>query len=160
MTTPATVQRHRRICDVHLVLIRDGHVLLSLRKGGYASGQWQVPSGHLDEGEPTDDGTAREGFEEIGVTVHTRDLELAHFIDHRAPGEEPRLGVFYRALTWDGEPYNAEPDKCGGIAWYPLDNIPPETVPYHAAALTHIAQGRVRSRFGWEPTTATPHTQG
>ncbi|MEU5436037.1 NUDIX domain-containing protein [Streptomyces sp. NPDC020719] len=104
MATSATVQRHRRICDVHLVLIRDGHVLLSLRQGGYAAGQWQVPSGHLDAGEPTDDGTAREGFEEIGITVNASDLELAHFIDHRAPGEEPRLGVFYRALAWDGEP--------------------------------------------------------
>lgn len=160
MATLATVQRHRRICDVHLVLIRDGHVLLSLREGGYAAGQWQVPSGHLDEGEPTDDGTVREGFEEIGVTVDVSDLELAHFIDHRAPGEEPRLGVFYRALAWDGEPYNAEPDKCGGIAWYPLDDIPRNTVPYHAAALTHIARGSVRSRFGWGKAAVGPHMRG
>ncbi|MGK5533563.1 NUDIX hydrolase [Streptomyces sp. URMC 129] len=150
MATP-TVQRHRRICDVHLLLVRDGRVLLSLRKGGYASGLWQVPSGHLEAGESTDVGTVREGLEEIGVRVAPGHLEFAHFIDHRAPGEEPRLGVFYRATTWEGEPYNAEPHKCGGIAWYPLGAIPDNTVPYHAAALAHIAAGRTHSRFGWQP---------
>ncbi|MDJ0346147.1 NUDIX domain-containing protein [Streptomyces sp. H10-C2] len=110
------------------------------------------PSGHLEPLEPTDEGTAREGLEEIGIRVHCDDLEFVHFIDHRAPGEEPRLGVFYRAVSWQGEPYNAEPAKCGGIGWYAFDEIPRNTVPYHTAALAHIAAGRVRSRFGWEPT--------
>ncbi|MEU2872419.1 NUDIX domain-containing protein [Streptomyces olivoreticuli] len=149
-----TAQRHRRICDVHLLLIRDDKVLLSLRQGGYASGLWQVPSGHLEALEPTDDGAAREGFEEIGVRVPPGRLEFAHFIDHRAPGEDPRLGVFYRALSWEGEPYNAEPAKCGGLGWYGFDEIPDNTVPYHAAALAGIAAGQVRSRFGWEPALA------
>ncbi|MGW6454660.1 NUDIX hydrolase [Streptomyces sp. NPDC055078] len=158
MTPPSTArrERHRRICDVHLVLIRDAHVLLTLRKGGYAAGQWQVPSGHLEAGEPTDAGTAREGWEEIGVRVAAGELEFAHFIDHRAPGEAPRLGVFYRAHAWEGEPYNAEPDKCGGLDWFPLDAIPEKTVPYHAAALAHIAAGRTGSTFGWEPALTTP----
>ncbi|MFI2242285.1 NUDIX hydrolase [Streptomyces chrestomyceticus] len=150
MTAPRDVQRHRRIIDVHLLLIRDSRVLLSLRQGGYASGQWQVPSGHLEAGEPTDHGTVREGWEEIGVRVDPDHLELAHVIDHRAPGEDPRFGIFYRALSWEGEPYNAEPDKCGGLCWFSFSDIPDRTVPYHAAALHHIAAGRLSSKFGWE----------
>lgn len=150
-----TAQRHRRICDVHILLLRDDQVLLSLRKGGYAAGLWQVPSGHLEAAEPTDDGAAREGLEEIGVRVPPGELEFVHFIDHRAPGEEPRLGVFYRARSWEGEPRNAEPDKCGGLGWFRLDEVPDNTVPYHAAALAHIAQGTMRSRFGWEPMLAS-----
>lgn len=150
-----TAQRHRRICDVHLLLIRDDKVLLSLRQGGYASGLWQVPSGHLEALESTDDGTAREGLEEIGVRVPSDQLEFAHFIDHCAPGEEPRLGVFYRALSWEGEPRNAEPAKCGGIGWYAFDEVPANTVPYHAEALAHIAAGRVRSKFGWPALSRT-----
>ncbi|SFD43771.1 MULTISPECIES: NUDIX domain-containing protein [Streptomyces] len=141
--------RHRRICDVHLLLVRDRQVFLTLRRGGYASGLWQVPSGHLEAGEPTDEGAAREGLEEIGVRVRPEHLELVHFIDHRAPGEEPRLGVFYRATSWEGEPHNAEPHKCAGIGWYDLDAIPENTVPYHAAALAHIAAGRAHAQFGW-----------
>ncbi|MEU5417850.1 NUDIX domain-containing protein [Streptomyces sp. NPDC020667] len=64
-----TAQRHRRNCDVHILLIRDDQVLLSLRKGGYAAGLWQVLSGHLEEIEPTDDGADREGLEEIGIRL-------------------------------------------------------------------------------------------
>jgi 8-oxo-dGTP diphosphatase len=150
MPTP----RHRRICDVHIVLVRAGRVLMSLRQGGYASGLWQVPSGHLEEGETTAEGAAREAFEEIGVRVEPGGLELVHFIDHRAPGEAPRLGVFYRAREWAGEPYNAEPAKCGGIGWYGFDAVPEQTVPYHAAALACIAEGRMYSAFGWEGALA------
>jgi 8-oxo-dGTP diphosphatase len=150
MNPHLTTERHRRICDVHIVLVRDGRVLMSLRRGGYASGLWQVPSGHLEEEETTAEGAAREAGEEIGVRIEPGGLELAHFIDHRAPGEAPRLGVFYRARSWAGEPYNAEPAKCGGLAWYPLDAVPENTVPYHAAALAHIAEGRAHSSFGWE----------
>lgn len=149
---PLTTARHRRICDVHLLLVRDRQVFLTLRQGGYASGLWQVPSGHLEADEPTNEGAAREGLEEIGVRVRPEHLELVHFIDHRAPGEEPRLGVFYRATSWEGEPHNAEPRKCGGIGWYDLGAIPDNTVPYHVAALRHIAAGRAYAQFGWTPT--------
>ncbi|WP_030685983.1 NUDIX hydrolase [Streptomyces sp. NRRL B-1347] len=156
MTASSTPrQRHRRICDVHLVLLRDDHVLLTLRKGGYAAGQWQIPSGHLEAQEATPFATMREGAEEIGVHIPEGQLAFVHFMDHRAPGEDPRLGVFYQALTWDGEPYNAEPDKCGGLAWYPLNAVPGNTVPYHAAALTHITAGHVQSTFGFDPALAT-----
>lgn len=155
VNAPTTAERHRRICDVHLVLVRDNHVLMSLRQGGYAAGQWQIPSGHLEAGEHTADGAAREGAEEIGVRVEASDLQLVHFIDHRAPGEHPRLGVFYLAHTWAGEPHNREPDKCGGLQWFPLDSLPANSVPYHASALNHIVAGRLHSVFGWEPATVS-----
>jgi B12 binding domain len=31
--------------------------------------------------------------------------------------------------------------------------LPAASVPYHAAALTHIASGQLRSTFGWEHAT-------
>lgn len=152
-TVPGTrTERHRRIVDVHLLLIRDDHVLMSLRQGtGYADGLWQIPSGHLEADEHTAAGAAREAAEEIGILVDPLKLELVHFLDHRAPGEQPRLGFFYQAHTWNGEPYNAEPHKCGGLAWHPLTDLPRNTVPYHAAALSHVVgTGRRHSAFGWE----------
>jgi hypothetical protein len=88
--------------------------------------------------------------EELSVTVALEDLSLAHVIDHRgSPAEEPRLGLFFTATRWTGTPVNAEPDKCGGIAWYPLTGPPVDTVAYHAAAMTHITTGRLHSVHGW-----------
>ncbi len=46
-----------------------------------------------------------------------------------------------------GEPYNAEPDKCGSLVWCAFDEIPDNKVPCHARALAHIAGGRLRSNF-------------
>ncbi|MEU1076067.1 MULTISPECIES: NUDIX domain-containing protein [unclassified Streptomyces] len=159
MTAPLTTQpvRHRRICDVHLVLIRDSHVLLTRRKGGYAAGLWQVPSGHLEPDEPTDTGSVREGWEEVGVRVDEHQLDFAHFIDHRAPGEEPRLGVFYRARTWHGEPYNAEPAKCDGLDWFPLHTIPPTPFPTTPQPSTTSPQAACAPNSAGTPTPPPEH---
>ncbi|WP_185447298.1 hypothetical protein [Kribbella qitaiheensis] len=43
--------RFRTIIDVHLLLVRDGQILLAQRQGtGYADGQWHMPSVHLASG--------------------------------------------------------------------------------------------------------------
>jgi len=146
----ATV-RHQRTVDVHVLLVDQGRVLLTLRQGtGYADGLWQVPSGHLEDQEHTAQGAAREAAEEIGITLDPARLVLAHFIDHRAAGDTaPRLGFFYTTDHWIGTPVNAEPHKCAAIDWFPLDRIPTDTVPYHAAAITQIIAGRFHSTFGW-----------
>ncbi|HET8658174.1 MAG TPA: NUDIX domain-containing protein [Micromonosporaceae bacterium] len=149
--TRRTSVRHRRIVDVHVLLIDQCRVLLTLRQGtGYADGQWQVPSGHLEDQEHTAECAAREAAEEIGIILDPARLTLAHLIDHRAPDDAaPRLGVFYTATHWTGTPVNAEPHKCGGIGWFPLDRVPTSTVPYHAAAIANVTAGRVHSVFGW-----------
>ncbi|MGW7517801.1 NUDIX hydrolase [Streptomyces sp. NPDC054796] len=157
MSTAVHRQRHHRICDVHLLLIRDDHVLLSRRRGGYAAGLWHVPSGHLEPGEHTAAGAAREGEEELGIQAESGELELVHFIDHRAPGEDPRLGFFYRARSWSGEPQIREPDKCDGLDWFPLSRPPQACVPYHTTALFHIAHGHTHSTYGWQ--NAPGHTE-
>lgn len=147
---PAKV-RHQRIIDVHLLLIDQGRVLLTLRQGtGYADGQWQVPSGHLEAQEHTAAGAAREAAEEIGIILDPARLTLAHLIDHRASRDaDPRLGVFYTIDHWTGTPVNAEPHKCAGIDWFPIDRLPADTVAYHAAAIASVAAGRLHSVFGW-----------
>jgi mutator protein MutT len=134
--------RFRPIVDVHVLLVRDGEVLLTRRSGtGYADGLWHLPSGHLEEGEPVTDAAAREVREEVGVTVDPARLEFAHVM-HRAP---ERVGLFFAAKEWTGEPYNAEPHKCSEIGWFPLDGLPADMVAYPAEALRGI---RRRQAFG------------
>ncbi|WP_067480132.1 hypothetical protein [Actinomadura hibisca] len=45
----------------------------------------------------------------------------AHLIHYRNHLGNARMGPFFHAQRWDGEPYNAEPHKCSQIAWWPLD---------------------------------------
>nr|WP_049574286.1 NUDIX domain-containing protein [Nonomuraea sp. SBT364] len=124
------------------MLVRDGEVLLGRRSGtGYADGLWHLPSGHLEAGESVVAAAVREAREETGVVIDPADLAFAHVM-HRAPD---RVGLFYAATRWHGEPRNAEPHKCSELAWWPLDRLPGDIVDYPAAALAHI---RDRVPFG------------
>ncbi|MEQ4721602.1 NUDIX domain-containing protein [Nonomuraea sp. B19D2] len=137
-------QRFRAIVDVHVLLLRDirgigdahgTHVLLGRRHGtGYGDGLWHLPSGHLEAGESVTEAAVREVGEELGVRIDPADLAFAHVM-HRAP---ERVGLFFTARKWTGEPYNAEPDKCSELAWWPLAELPRDMIDYPAAAIANV----------------------
>ena len=57
-------------------------------------------------------------------------------------GYEPRLGLFFEARSWTGDPVNREPDKCGELRWFPLDALPEALmVPYIRDAVASYAAG-------------------
>lgn len=127
--------------DVHVILQRaDGHVLVMERQNtGFADGLVGLPSGHLDPGETVLDAAAREAEEEIGVVIEPADLTFVH-VGHRSPTgyREPRLGFFFTATRWQGEPENREPDKCARIWWADPDALPAETIDYIADTITGL----------------------
>jgi mutator protein MutT len=134
--------RYRTIVDAMLILVREGEVLLAQRQGtGYADGQWNVPSGHLEEGETIEQAVIREAREEIGITLTGGNLRFVHLCHFRNPEGQARIGVFFEAQTWNGEPTNAEPHKCAQIAWFPLDQLPAGTYPYTAEGIKHYREG-------------------
>ncbi|WP_018351990.1 NUDIX hydrolase [Longispora albida] len=147
----AGLGRHRSIVDLHVLLRRaDGAVLVAQRAGtGYADGCWHLPSGHHEAGESVRSGAAREVREEIGVVVAEEDLRLLLVLHHAAPGEAARLGLFFEATVWEGEPAITEPDKCAGLRWSDPHAVPEPFVPYARAALGHIAAGRLYAADGF-----------
>nr|WP_116027003.1 NUDIX domain-containing protein [Thermomonospora umbrina] len=72
-------------------------------------GWWSVPGGCLDEGESLPAGAAREAREELGITIDPADLTFAHLCHHADADGQARIGVFFAATRWSGEPVNAEP---------------------------------------------------
>jgi 8-oxo-dGTP pyrophosphatase MutT (NUDIX family) len=81
--------REVNVMAAHLLLLRDGHVLISRRANtGFADGLWHLPSGHLEARESVTGATIREAAEEIGVAIDPGDLEFAHVMQHRH-GDEP-----------------------------------------------------------------------
>jgi len=145
------------VVDIMLVLVRDDdHVLLALRRGtGYADGQWNVPSGKLEDSEHALDAIVREAREEIGIALEPDDLHLTGVVHCRNPEGEGRVGLFFTTPhrpDRHGEPVNAEPHKCAELAWYPLDRLPADTVPYITAGLTLHRTGRPFATIGWDVT--------
>jgi 8-oxo-dGTP diphosphatase len=141
------------VVDVLLLLVRDERVLLARRHNtGYADGQWNLPSGKLEAGEDVVAAVMREAREEIAVDLHHADLDMVTSVHCRNPEGEGRVGFFFRARQWHGEPRNAEPHKCSHIAWFPLDQLPTNTVPYTQAGIELYRRGEPFGLHGWQPT--------
>lgn len=142
--------------DVLILLIRDDHVLLAERANtGYADGQWNLPSGKLEAGEDLITSVIRETREEIAINLDRDDVEMVTSVHYLNPEGHARVGFFFRAHRWHGDPRNAEPHKCAQIAWFPLDQLPANTVPYTQAGIELFRRGEHFGLQGW-PHPAAP----
>jgi len=154
----ASGERVRLIADAHLLLFNGDQVLLLKRSNtGFADGSYSVIAGHVDPDETVRDATAREALEEAGLIIAPADLELCHVIHRRS--EQDRASFFFTAKHWIGEPVNREPHKCSELAWFSIQALPPNTIPYIRHAIAQVRQGQLYSEFGWA-TAATPSRSG
>jgi 8-oxo-dGTP diphosphatase len=137
------------VIDVHVLLVRGDELLLTQRRGADGGGLWHLPSGKLDAGESLPVGAAREVDEEVGVRIDPADLRHAHTVHVAGSGPGPRLGVFFEARRWFGEPYNREPDKCSAVEWFKLDALPDDVIPYPLAGIRAYLDGVQFGLLGW-----------
>ena len=114
---------------------------------GYRDGEYSVPAGHLDGNETVLAAAAREAKEEIGVEFEAGAVAFSSVM-HRTEDDE-RVDFFLHIAKWQGEPVNAEPDKCDEVCWVEVNNLPLNTIPYVRQAIqNHL--NRVRfDEFGW-----------
>ena len=151
-------QRHRSIVDVHLILRRAGRILLLRRADtGYGDGQLHLPSGHLERDESVVAGVIREAREEVGVVVEPGALRCVHVMHRAGPVGDDRIGFFFEAGWWSGQPRNAEPEKCSELVWADPVALPADTIAYPAAAIARAESGGFFSLHAWEEDRATGH---
>ncbi|MFJ3793469.1 NUDIX domain-containing protein [Kitasatospora sp. NPDC090091] len=132
-TTPAIAPP---VVDTHVIVrTEDGKMLLSQRGGPYGYGQWHAPSGKLEPGELPAVGAARELEEETGLVVDPDHLRLAYTVSHYQSPSVQRLGLFFVATVWEGEPENREPAKCLDLRWFTEHELPEDLIPYPAAGI-------------------------
>ncbi|MFE3454137.1 NUDIX domain-containing protein [Nonomuraea sp. NPDC059194] len=136
---------------VHLILRQHGKVLLLLRANtGFADGSWSVPGGCLNADETLPEGAAREALEELGIVIDPADLTFAGLCHHADPDGQARIGVFFTASRWIGEPVNAEPEKCDKIDWFEADDLPDDIVTYIRTGIDAYRSGQAFSLDGWQ----------
>lgn len=142
-------KRFKLILSIYLLLIKDGKVLLLKRANtGYEDGKYSLPAGHADGAESARVATCREAKEEIGLDLQPDNLEFAHFM-HRIENDE-RVDAFFTAEKWQGQPQNMEPEKCDDLSWFPLDNLPENTIPYIRKAIECFQNRIFYSESGWD----------
>jgi len=152
LTKPTAVDtaRHSRhfqlIVDVHLLLVRDGDVLLGRRANtGYGDGAYEPPSGRLAERETLVEAAIRVADAQAGIALDAARVTLAHVM-HDVSGAG-RMAFFLTADGWDGD--------AGGVlssysdfGWFPLSELPANMIDRARVAVRNFAAG---ARFSTYP---------
>ena len=140
--------RFQFVSAAHLFLTQGDQILLSRRYNtGYEDGQYSVVAGHLDGGERVKTAMIREAQEEIGIRLLGNDLTMVQVM-HRLSNNE-RIDFFLQANRWDGMILNLEPDKCDHLAWFPIQQLPENLIPYVRKAIQNYLQGIWFDSFGF-----------
>ena len=111
---------HKR--GVGAILVRDGRVLVGLRRGGPAPGTWSFAGGKVEPGESAEETAARELAEETGLRGVQPQLLPFATVDEVEPGLwfETRFVL----LRWaGGEAEEREPETCGDWRWVDWDGL-------------------------------------
>ncbi|MCB0632579.1 MAG: NUDIX hydrolase [Saprospiraceae bacterium] len=107
---------------VRLILYDRGNILL-LKQTKPNGGNYSLVGGNIDEGEYAKDALIRESFEEAGITLEARDLELVHVLQKNTSREQ-RLVLYFKAIRWSGKARSRERDKFKSAEWFDVDRLP------------------------------------
>lgn len=138
--------------SVLIIFKQDDKILLLLRKNITSDGLYGLVAGHLDDGETITQAFIREAKEEVGVNIDPKNLKISG-VSHSYSRHNNRQFIQFYAICdqWDGELKNMEPEKCGDIEFFKLDNLPKNIVPYIKNAIEKILQdGEFYFEYGWE----------
>jgi mutator protein MutT len=102
-------------------VLRDGdRVLLCHRSAGrrWYSDVWDLPGGHVEEGEDPRESLVRELREELGITASAPSGPPMHEI--RTVTLEMQIWLVDR---WIGTPVNAAPQEHDAVAWFETSDL-------------------------------------
>jgi len=108
---------------VGVVVVRDGRVLLGLRRGSHGAGDWALPGGHLEWGESVENCARREVKEETGLDLGVVSLG-PYTNDVMAAEGKHYVTCFVEAVAFAGEAQVMEPTKCERWAWFDWSAMP------------------------------------
>ncbi|MCB0908933.1 MAG: NUDIX domain-containing protein [Nocardioidaceae bacterium] len=150
LVTEALADHHpfrlQRIAAYALV-VRDGEILLTrISRRGHHAGEWTLPGGGIDHGEPPAEALAREVREECGVACEVGallDVHDLHFAGTAPSGrQEDYHGIhliFAGTVAADAEPQVVEVDgTTDAVAWVPLADVRSRSLPVTDVVLAAV----------------------
>lgn len=142
--------RHTIRVGCHLFIEKDGKLLLNKRKNTkYWDGYYALVGGHVDVGENPTQTAIREAYEELGIKILAKDLEMVNIVTKLEDGEESIVFAM-RPKRWKGIPKNMEPEFSEEIRWFSFNSLPKNIIPYVKQVIKNIRSNVFYSEYGWK----------
>lgn len=135
-------------CTVSLILDNNGKILL-LKRPRRKGGNYSLVGGRVESDESVTHALIREAFEEAGLILKHEDLKMVHVM-HRQKNTESIVHFFFYANRWSGIIVNKEPEKCDGLEWFEINELPVNTTSAVMLAVILYQQGVAYSEFNWK----------
>ena len=132
---------------VDLILEHNNEFLLLRRYNtGYEDGNYSVIAGHLNGNETIKEAMIREDLEEANITIDDKHLKIVGVM-HRKDGDES-IDYYLYTNKFSGNIRIMEPNKCDDLAFYKLDNLPDNIIPYIKTVLYNYKNNIIFSEYG------------
>lgn len=140
-------ERFKVVPGVALIIERDDKMLLLKRSPAATHpGYYCNIGGHVDGGETIRQAAAREAYEEVGIIIKPDQLKFLQVV-HRYHENGEVIVFFFKALSFEGEPINKEPEKHSEMIWVPINNLPEPLFPTFRTYLDN--PDTAYAEYGW-----------
>ena len=122
------------------MILKEGKILMTRRKGSHGAGEYAYPGGHMEFGESFEDCARREALEETGLEIeNVRFLRLANVKKYK---NKHYVDIALAADWKSGEPKVMEPDKAEAWNWYDLNKLPTPLFEFCKTAFDSLKTGQ------------------
>lgn len=132
---------------------KDGKIAHLLRRNTkWMDNFYGLPGGKVEKDERALAAAIREAKEEVGVTIKPEDLKL-RLILHRKGDDSYWVDFLFEALKWEGDLYNAEPDKHAELQWFSLSDLPENIIPVTKFYFESLESGDFYKDYGFQESS-------
>lgn len=114
--------KHKLRIKARLILYEKGKILL-LKQTKPNGGNYTLVGGNIEKNEYAKSSLIRESFEEAGINLKAKDLQLVHVLQKNTTREQ-RIVFYFKAYRWEGKVRSKERDKFKAAEWFALDSLP------------------------------------
>lgn len=139
------MSRAKIIIKARLILESKGMILL-LKQTNKNGGKYTLVGGTVERMEFAKEALIRESFEEAGLVLQKKNLELVHAL-HKKRAKDTRIILYFKTKKWAGEIKAMERDKFKKVSWFPIHVIPKNTSDTVAFVLNQYREGIKYSEY-------------